>query len=516
MSWQDDLDELARRQELAYRMGGPEKVERQHRNGKQTVRERIDALLDAGSFREIGSIAGAASYDDNHAMTDFVPANQVAGHGRLDGQAVAVVGDDFTVRGGASDASVAAKLMHPERMAHAMRMPLIRLVDGTGGGGSVKKLEETGFTYVPAVPGWEQVDRNLSEIPVIALALGSVAGLGAARVAASHYSVMVRETAQLFAAGPPLVAHIGQNVDKEELGGSAIHARNGTVDDEVGSEQEALDCSRRFLSYLPPSIDELPPRVECNDPVGRADDRLLSAVPREERRVYAIRPIIQSVVDQDSFFEIGRLWGRSAVTGLARLDGWPVAVIASDPYIYGGCWTRSACEKITRFVDLADTFRLPVVHLVDIPGFQIGVEAEQAATIRAGVRAMSAIGQCSIPWCSIILRKCFGVAGAAHRPEGRFSMRYAWPSAQWGSLPVAGGLEAAYKADLEQAEDPEARRAEIAASLDAVASPFRTAEKFGIEEIIDPRETRRLLCEFATLAAPARARRDAPVNRYRP
>jgi acetyl-CoA carboxylase carboxyltransferase component len=198
VGWEKELDELARRRELARRMGGPEKVARQHASGKLTVRERIDRLLDPHSFREIGSIAGAARYDGAE-LVDLVPANQVVGHGSIETRPVAVVGDDFTVRGGAADASVYEKPLHPERLAHDLRMPIVRLVDGTGGGGSVRTLESMGFTYVPALPGWHILDANLTRVPVVGLALGPVAGLGAARVAASHYALMVRETAQIFA-----------------------------------------------------------------------------------------------------------------------------------------------------------------------------------------------------------------------------------------------------------------------------------------------------------------------------
>jgi acetyl-CoA carboxylase carboxyltransferase component len=502
LSWDKELDDVARRRELASRMGGAEKVERQHANGKLTVRERIDRLLDAGSFREVGALAGAAQYEGTQ-LVDFVPANQVVGHGTIETRPVAVVGDDFTVRGGAADASVYEKLMYPERLAHDLRMPIVRLVDGTGGGGSVRTLESKGFTYVPALPGWHIIDENLTRVPVIGLALGSVAGLGAARVAASHYSLIVRETAQIFAAGPPVVAYAGQQVTKEELGGSQLHARNGTVDDEVESEDEAFARTRRFLSYLPRSVFELPARIGCVDDIGRREDKLASIVPRDERKVYAMRPIVEAIVDSGSFFEIGRLWGRSVIGGLARFNGVACLVLASDPYHYGGAWTRTSSEKVTRLIDLADTFHLPIVHLVDVPGFQIGVDAERAATIRAGVRAMSAIERSSVPWCTILVRKCFGVAGAANRPAGRLSMRYAWPSGSWGSLPIAGGLEAAYRADLEAAPDPPALRAQIEARLSAVTSPLRSAEKFSIEEIIDPRDTRRLICEFAELAVHA-------------
>jgi acetyl-CoA carboxylase carboxyltransferase component len=350
---------------------------------------------------------------------------------------------------------------------------------------------------------------------VVALALGSVAGLGAARVAASHYSLMVKNLSQMFVAGPPVVARIGQTLDKNELGGSEIHTKNGAIDDEAASEGEAFAMAKRFLSYLPSSVHELPARTEPTDDPKRRDEWLLGAIPRDPRKVYKMRPIVETLVDQGSFFEIGRRWGRSVIGGLARLDGWPVMVMASDPYHYGGAWTADACDKVTRLVDLAQTFHLPVVHLVDVPGFLIGREAEEAGTIRHGARAMQAIYQCTVPWCAILVRKVYGVAGAAHMNPARYCMRYAWPSGDWGSLPIAGGLEAAYKAELEAAPDPKAKLAEIEARLEKLRSPFRSAESFIVEEIIDPRDTRAILTDFAALAAPLRTP-GPPSFGYRP
>jgi acetyl-CoA carboxylase carboxyltransferase component len=510
VSWQPELDELERRRQLAREMGGPEKVARHRSQGKLTVRERIDALLDAGSFRELGSVAGSAEYDENGRLVGLIPANSVTGHGTIDARPVAITGDDFTVRGGANDGGLFAKLMIAERMAHDLRIPLVRLVDGTGGGGSVKTIEMVGRTYIPSLPGWEVAVANLGRVPVVGLALGSVAGLGAARVASSHYSMMVKGISQVFTAGPPVVARIGQTLTKEELGGSHIHTRNGVVDDEVASEAEAFARTRRFLSYLPQSVEHLPVRAGSTDDRARRDESLLSVIPRDPRKTYKIRPIIESLVDAGSFFEMGRFWGRSLVTGFARLDGVGVALMASDPLHYGGAWTAKSSEKLVRFVDLAQTFHLPVVHLVDIPGFHIGLEAEQAATLRFGVRAMAAIYQTKVPWCSIVMRRAFGVAGAAHQAGGRFNTRYAWPSAEWGSLPIAGGLEAAYRAELEAAPDPKKRLDEIEARLRALTSPLRTAESFLIEEIIDPRDTRLRLCEFANLASAALSTETPP------
>src|SRR3954452_15445580 len=251
MTWEPELEELRRREELARRMGGPERVERQHASGRLTVRERVDRLFDPGSFHETGSIAGQGSYE-NGELTDFLPANMVIGQGRINGRRAAVQGDDFTVRGGAADAAIWQKMVWAERLAHDFRIPLVRLVDGTGGGGSVKSLETMGFTYVPFVPGWDLTVENLSLVPVAAAALGPVAGLGAARVVASHFSVIVRGTAQLFVAGPPVVAAaMGESPDKEELGGARAQTQAGAVDNEAADEDDALDQLRRFLSYLP-------------------------------------------------------------------------------------------------------------------------------------------------------------------------------------------------------------------------------------------------------------------------
>lgn len=505
MSWQSEVDELRRREALAKEMGGAEKVALQHQRGKLTARERIERLLDEGSFHEIGTISGHAKYGDDGTLEEFRASNFIFGRGRIEGRPAVVAADDFTVRGGAADAAIVQKQIMAEQMAGELRLPLVRLIDGTGGGGSVKTLDSPlGRTYVPFNPGWEYVVDNLGTVPVVALALGPVAGLGAARIVSSHYSLMVKGLSQLFVAGPPLVARVGEEVDKEGLGGSAIHTRNGSVDDEVAGEDEAFEHTRRFLSYLPASVFELPPRGPSDDDPNRRDEWLIEAVPRDERKVYKMRPIIESVVDRGSFFEIGRYFGRSLITGLARLDGWPVAILAGDPYFYGGGWTADASLKAARFVDTAETFHLPVVHLVDNPGFAIGTRFEKAATIRHGARALAAVYQATVPWCSILVRKVFGVAGAAHMNASRLRYRYAWPSGDWGSLPIAGGLEAAYKAELEASDDPEALERRIEQRLRAVRSPFRTAEVFLVEEIIDPRDTRPLLCEFANLATPLR------------
>ena len=311
MSWEPELEELRRREELARRMGGQERVERQHASGRLTVRERVERLLDPGSFHETGALAGRAAYGEDGEIESFLPANTVVGQGRIDGRRVALQGDDFTIRGGAADAAIWEKAIYAERLAHDLRIPLVRLVDGTGGGGSVKSLEDMGFSYVPPLPGFDVVVRNLGIVPVVAAALGPVAGLGAARVVCSHFSVIVRGSAQLFVAGPPVVAAaMGEAPDKETLGGARLQARAGAVDNIAEDEDDALAQLRRFLSYLPGSVWEAPPLVAGQDPPDRREEELVSIVPRDRRKPYKMRRILEAVLDRGSVFELGAGFGR--------------------------------------------------------------------------------------------------------------------------------------------------------------------------------------------------------------
>ncbi len=518
MTWEPEIEELGKRLALSKQMGGEANIKRQHDGGKLTVRERIDGLVDPQSFAETGALAGKAEYDEQGNLVSIRPSNFVMGFARINGRRVVVGGDDFTVRGGAADASIGGKQQYAELMAREMRMPIVRLVDGTGGGGSVRTQGTTGHTYIPANPGWDTVVQMLNEVPVVSAALGSVAGLGAARVVTAHWSVIVKDTAQVFVAGPPVVASgMGEIVAKEDLGSAEIHYHNGVCDNLAETEEDAFRQIRQFLSYLPQNAWEQPARTEPNDDPARKEESLLSAIPRNRRRPYKIRKILSAVLDRDSFFEIGAGWGTSVVTGFARLDGFPVGVFSSDAYQYGGGLTADGSEKMARFVDLCDTFHVPAVNFLDQPGFVIGVAGEKAATIRKGASVMTAVFQASVPWVTIILRRAFGVAGAAHANTGRLNLRYAWPSGDWGSLPLEGGIEAAYKRDLANSPDPAALRRQLEESLNATRSPFRTAEVFGVEHIIDPRETRPILCEWVHQAYEIEATQLGPRTRgYRP
>jgi len=382
-------------------------------------------------------------------------------------------------------------------MAHDLLLPLVRLVDGTGGGGSVKLQDDHGYTYIPVNPAWDLVVANMGRIPVVAACMGSVAGLGAARVVSSHFSIMVEGTSQLMVAGPPIVKFgVFEDLNKEELGGVNVHRSSGAVDNIVNSEQEAFTQIRSFLSYLPSSVWQIPPVIASTDDPMRKAGGLISVIPRNRYLPYDIRGILPMIFDEDSLFEIGRYYGGGTVTLLARLNGHPVGVIAPDVFVEAACLTSEGADKLERFVDMCQTFHLPIVNLVDQPGIAIGLRAEKKGSIRRAARAIAAIYQATVPMIEIILRRVFGVGGAGMINGHGLHLRYAWPSGDWGSLPVEGGIQAAYRRELEASDDPQALYEKLLSQLEHVRSPFRTAEAFGVEEIIDPRNTRPLLCEW--------------------
>jgi acetyl-CoA carboxylase carboxyltransferase component len=376
-----------------------------------------------------------------------------------------------------------------------MRLPAVRLLDGASGGGSVKMAIDAGYTYVPVNPAWDAIVDNLSLVPVVAAALGPTVGLGAARLVMSHLSILVEGKGQLFTAGPPVVlGGTGERLTKEELGGAGVHRANGAVERVVSDEETAFAVVRQFLSYLPGSVFELPPVTAATDPAGRREEALLGAVPRNPRRLYDAHAILAAVFDEGSVFPYAG-YGGGTLTALARLDGHPVGVIAADPS-QGATMSAEGALAMTRLVDLCETFHLPVISLTDQAGLTIGTAAERAATIRHGARAITAVYQARIPQAELIIRRVYGVGGAGIINRHRASRSWAWPSGDWGSLPAKGGIEAAFRARIAAAADPEAELARLSAQVAAVTSPFRTAEHFGVQDIIDPRESRPLLCDW--------------------
>lgn len=504
MNWKKETDEIKIRKKLAKKQGGSKAVDLQHAKGRLTLRERIDKLIDKGSFQEQGEIAGSSETNDKGQIQSLTPANFILGFAKIDGRSVVLGGEDFTVKGGSPNPAGLRKSVYTEDLALTYKMPLVRLHEG--GGGSVAgpaKSKNRGYGGDPVFSRsrFKSIADTLKEIPVISAALGPVAGLPAARFVASHFRVMTRKTAQLLVAGPAVVERaFGKQMTKEELGGSHIHRLNGVTDNVADSEEEAFIQIKQFLSYMPQSIYELTERRDSEDPIDRKEEELLSIIPKDRQKSYEMRDIVTMVSDKDSFFEMTKFFGRGIITGFSRINGFCVGILANDSNFYAGSMSADGARKTTRFVKLCDTFHIPIISLVDEPGFLIGPEAEVQATILHGTEAVLAVTESTVPWSSVMIRKSFGVAAAAHYgPEGYV---LAWPSAESGALPLEGGVAVAFKKEIAAAKDPEAKRKEIEESMSKQQNPFPRAENFSVHEIIDPRDTRKYLSQWAERIQP--------------
>jgi acetyl-CoA carboxylase carboxyltransferase component len=499
MTWQPEVDEIERRRAIAHQMGGEEAVARHHERGELTLRERLDSLLDDGSYREYGVLSGSTEYSEDGELTSFTPSNAIIAIGRLGGRDIVVGGEDATIRGGASDGGGSAKTYGLDGLAMQYRIPLVRLHESGGGSVRTNRASHSArpMTVGEGAPS-PYVDL-MGSVPVVAAAMGSTAGIAAARVALAHFSVMVRDAAVVFAGGPPVVERaLGQSLTKWELGGWKVHAYSGLVDNVAEDEADCFAQIRRFLSYLPNNAWEMPPRTDPTDAPGRRDEELLSVMPRDRRRTYDPKKLIGHVVDRDSLFELTPYFGRALTTGLARVDGYPVGVVSSNPNWIGGAMDGDASDKMVRFVDLCDSFHLPILSFEDDPGYMIGLEAESSGTLRRGIRAMAAVKQATVPWINFIVRKAYGVAAGAHHNGN--GPTYAWPSGEWGSIPLEGGVAAAHRREIEAADDPALRRQELEDLYAKDRNPFLRAEAFGLYDLIDPRDTRPIVTEWVNRA----------------
>jgi acetyl/propionyl-CoA carboxylase alpha subunit/acetyl-CoA carboxylase carboxyltransferase component len=530
-SWAPMLANVRRLQAIAQQRFAPDSndpgVVRQRHREKLTCRERIDLLLDPETFREVGSLAGFTDYDEQGKVVGFTPANHVGGWGKVANRLAVVCADDFTSRGGHADGAIAAKAFYLDQLSIDLRCPSIRLLDGSSGGGSVAAMvpkqqkegesgvRESSGTIIAGRPrvsgeggsflvphlGSTTYLAQLAQVPVVNLLLGSVVGIGAAKAVLGHFAVMVRNISQLFVAGPPVVNHaMGYEITKEELGGWQVHCRNGSVDNLAESEEDAAALAKRFLSYLPASVYEAPPVLppDPSDPPDRREEELFTIIPRKRVTTFDMRRAIRLMADRDSFFEIGSLWGTDQIVGFVRYNGYPLGVVASDcRHVNGGAMTADGCEKLKRHLDLCDLFHLPILNLIDSPGFAVGLEHEITGTIRKGAEWMIAYAQVTVPIFTVIMRRSFGVAGNNFAtPRAGASARVVWPAADVGGIPPEGGIEAAYKRQLAEATDPAALRAEINARIENARGPLGPLNKFQIEEMIDPRDTRRYICEW--------------------
>lgn len=488
---------------------------RQKEAGKLWVRERVDALLDEGSLREVGSVTGEVQWGSKKAedgrdietIEKYTPSNSVQGFGLLNGRKIVFTADDYSLRAGHADGALWEKTAYIEKLALSLRLPIIKLVDGSSGGGSVTTIKKMGFSYIPPLPFFDMAIKQINQgIPNLGAVLGPAIGLGAARVTMCHFSVMAATVGSLFNAGPKVVegATFEEGLSLSELGGPDMHCRNGTIDNIARDEHDAYAQLRQVLGFLPNSGFSKPPTIATSDPSDRKEEALRMIIPRRKERMYDARRLIKLVVDVESFFEIGGLWGTSAIVGLARLSGRPVGIICNNPEsATGGAVDAAGSQKMAKHLKLCDVMNLPILQFVDVPGYAVGTIAERSATMRHGVNLAMAYYSTTTPVFSVVTRRSYGVAGGVMLDCREPRARVAWPSGDWGSLPLKGGIEVGHAHELREAaingglENAQKLYKTLEADYERLMNPVRTANAFGVEEIIDPADTRAVVCAWA-------------------
>ncbi len=487
--WDTTLADLDRRYAASRAMGGEERLAKHHGAGKLDARDRVETLLDTGSFREIGTLTGGE-----------VPADGlVAGSGLIDGRPVLVGAEDFTTLAGSIGSGSNAKRYRIAELALKYKVPLIMLLEGAG----YRPAGHTGGRF-PVDLGMQA--RCSGHVPMICGVLGASAGHGALIAPMSDFCVMTQQ-ASIFTAGPPVVKQsTGEDVTKEVLGGPSVAIASGLVHNVAGDDADALAQIRRYLSYFPASGWAYPPeRPEPQTALPRLTPELVDLVPRDNRRVYDMRRVIDAIVDTPDWFEIQPTFGTAMICALAHLGGHPVAVVANQPKVMAGSIDAKAADKAARFITVADSFHLPLVFLADNPGVMPGTRSEQAGILRSGARMYAAQSMVTSPKLELTLRKAYGFGSMvmAMAPFDNQTGTFAYPGATMGAMGAAA-QGSAINADAEQAES--LRRAELQAS-------YRSAEGLGFDELIDPRQTRNALLDALTRGLWARQEPAAPVSR---
>jgi len=478
----------------------PQAVERQHKRQSMTARERIAYLCDADTFSEIGGLAHPKASEETHAPADGV----VTGTAKIDGRWVVVLSQDFTVFGGSIGEVGAAKTLRAARLALSQGMPMVMLLDGGGhriqGGQNSRHFAKSGtlFPELARMSGW---------VPMVAAMLGAGFAGPTNYAGMADFVVMVRGLSTMGLAGPPLVkAATGETISKEDLGGCAAQVdRYGLADLGVKTEREALDAVKRFLSLMPGNARQDAPRIECSDPAERRAEDMLDIVPANTRKAYDVRKVVERIADKASVFETKPTFAGNIVTAFARLGGRPVGIIANQPMKLGGMLTSDACDKASRFIATCDAFGLPLVYLIDVPGFAIGSAAEKTGLGRHSAKLVYELGHATVPRFSVVLRKGYGLGFIAMCGGRSFDAdgSYAWPTAEICAMSIEGSVDVAYRKDFEAAADPVARRQQIIDEMRSNISVLDAAGGFGIDDIVDPAGTRKVLID-ALERAPSR------------
>jgi propionyl-CoA carboxylase beta chain len=495
---EERLAQLAAFREQALHAGSDAAVERQHKRGKLTARERIDLLLDPDSFVELDMLARHRAHgfgiEANRPLTDGV----VTGWGTVDGRKVFVFSQDFTVFGGALGEVFAEKIHKVMDLAESVGAPMIGLNDGAGA-----RIQE-GVVSLDAYGGI--FSRNVKAsgvIPQISVILGPCAGGAVYSPALTDFVVMVKGTSHMFITGPDVVKTVtGEDVTQEELGGALTHAaKSGVAQLVYDDEPTALAQVRYLLSFLPANNLEDPPYFETDDPVDRSCDGIIDLIPDAPNKPYDMKKVIAEVVDDGEFFEVNALWAMNIVCGFARVDGHAVGVVGNQPANLAGTLDIDASEKAARFVRTCDAFNVPLVTFVDVPGFLPGTDQEYGGIIRHGAKLLYAFCEATVPRVQIITRKAYGGAYVVMNSKGiGADLAFAWPSAEVAVMGAPGAVNLISRKEIEAADDVEAKRAELIAEYtERFANPYIAAERGYVDDVIDPRETRKVLARSLSM-----------------
>jgi propionyl-CoA carboxylase beta chain len=480
--------------------GGPVRIERQHAWGKLTARERLDLLLDPGSFVELDAFVTHRSTEFGLAEQRFLGDGVVTGHGTIEGRVAFVFSQDFTVFGGSLSESYAEKICKVMDLAMKVGAPVIGLNDSGGA-----RIQEG----VVSLGGYADIFlRNVlasGVVPQISVILGPCAGGAVYSPAMTDFTVMVERTSYMFVTGPNVVKAVThEEVDSEALGGATVHTtRSGVAHLAAHDEAEALDAVRRILGHLPQNNLELPAIIPTSDPIDRMDPTLDDIVPDDPHRPYDMHDVISRVFDDAEFLEIQPGWAQNLITGFARLNGRSVGVVAQQPAVLAGALDIDASVKGARFVRTCDCFNVPLVTLVDVPGFMPGVGQEHGGIIRHGAKLLYAYCEATVPKLTVITRKAYGGAyDVMSSKHVRGDMNLAWPTAEIAVMGAEGAVNIIFKDAIAKADDPTAERQRLVAAYEAeFANPYIAAARGYVDDVIRPRETRpRLIRALEVLA----------------
>ena len=508
----ENIEKLVQRREKARLGGGEKRIEAQHAKGKKTARERLALLLDPGSFEEFDMFVQHRctnfGMEQNHPDGDGV----VTGCGTIGGRLVYVFAQDFTVNGGSLSKTMSEKIVKVQEMALRNGAPCIGLNDSGG-----DRIQEG----IDALAGYGEIfERNILSsgvVPQISCILGPCAGGAVYSPALTDFTLMVKNTSYMFLTGPAVVKSVtGEQVNQEELGGAAVHAsKSGVAHFAADSEEQALSTIRELLDYLPQNNLETAPLVESADPINRVDDALNSIVPDNPNKAYDMYAVIKSIVDDGKFLEVHKEFAKNIIVGFARLNGRSVGVVANQPAVLAGVLDINASRKAARFVRFCDAFNIPLVTLVDVPGFLPGTQQEYGAIITNGAKLLYAYGEATVPKVTVTLRKGYGGAHIVMScKQLRGDINYAWPSAQIAVMGADGAVNVLYAKEMK--EDPEKAQAIFDEKKkeyeDLFSNPYQAAQKGYIDDVIEPRNTRfRVIRALEQLAG---KRQEIPAKKH--